>query len=618
MKLNFRTQLLLPSIVALSLMVVVSLVVFLNLNSLLDNSFWVRHTYKVISQGEELLSYMIDQETGMRGYAVSGDDEFLEPYISGSEKFGKLITDLKQTVNDNPRQVSRLNEVEKIAREWQSKVAEGFIELRRNVKSGEVARGQLKELISSGVGKKEMDSFRKMVAGSGLSNAAQDQIVLNIINMETGLRGFLLNNDENYLEPYDQGRVNLQGSLNRYNVSSGIRDAANHWIENYAEEAIKINRKAMESASMSDFYAEFNKKLGKQYMDRLRGTIKEFGDEEKALLIEREANETSTASATKMILIISTIIAIIVSVLVLMTIIKRVMNIVGSVVSGVDSISSASQQISSTSQQMSQGANEQASSTEEVSSSMEEMAANIQQNTDNAQQTDKIALKAAKDVQETSEAVNQTVTSMKAITEKISIIGEIARQTNILALNAAVEAARAGEHGKGFAVVAAEVRKLAERSQAAASEINQVSRSSVDVAEKSGKLLAEIVPDIQKTAKLVQEISAASTEQNSGAEQVNSAVQQLNQVTQQNAAASEEMATSSEELASQADQLRELIGFFEIGQRTSFANRSKVNLNTIKAAPQQYTSSKQTNKTGVNLDLKNNEMDKDFEEFTNY
>ena len=618
MKLNFRTQLLLPSIVALSLMVVVSLVVFLNLNSLLDNSFWVRHTYKVISQGEELLSYMIDQETGMRGYAVSGDDEFLEPYISGSEKFGKLITDLKQTVNDNPRQVSRLNEVEKIAREWQSKVAEGFIELRRNVKSGEVARGQLKELISSGVGKKEMDSFRKMVAGSGLSNAAQDQIVLNIINMETGLRGFLLNNDENYLEPYDQGRVNLQGSLNRYNVSSGIRDAANHWIENYAEEAIKINRKAMESASMSDFYAEFNKKLGKQYMDRLRGTIKEFGDEEKALLIEREANENSTASATKMILIISTIIAIIVSVLVLMTIIKRVMNIVGSVVSGVDSISSASQQISSTSQQMSQGANEQASSTEEVSSSMEEMAANIQQNTDNAQQTDKIALKAAKDVQETSEAVNQTVTSMKAITEKISIIGEIARQTNILALNAAVEAARAGEHGKGFAVVAAEVRKLAERSQAAASEINQVSRSSVDVAEKSGKLLAEIVPDIQKTAKLVQEISAASTEQNSGAEQVNSAVQQLNQVTQQNAAASEEMATSSEELASQADQLRELIGFFEIGQRTSFANRSKVNLNTIKAAPQQYTSSKQTNKTGVNLDLKNNEMDKDFEEFTNY
>jgi len=253
----------------------------------------------------------------------------------------------------------------------------------------------------------------------------------------------------------------------------------------------------------------------------------------------------------------------------------KLKDIVANVMSGAENISSASFQMSSSSQEMSQGANEQASSAEEVSSSMEEMAANIQQNTDNAQQTEKIALKAADDVLEGSKAVNQTVESMKDIASKITIIGEIARQTNILALNAAVEAARAGEHGKGFAVVAAEVRKLAERSQAAAAEIDQVSKSSVDVAEKSGKLLADIVPDIQKTAKLVQEISAASIEQNSGADQVNNAIQQLNQVTQQNAASSEEMATSSEELSSQAEQLTELISFFNIGNSGQVKRKKK-------------------------------------------
>ncbi len=229
-----------------------------------------------------------------------------------------------------------------------------------------------------------------------------------------------------------------------------------------------------------------------------------------------------------------------------------------------DNVASGSEQLSAGAQQMSQGTTEQAASTEEASSSIEEMNATIRQNADNAMQTEKIALKSSSDAQESGRAVNDAVIAMKQIAEKISIIEEIARQTNLLALNAAIEAARAGEHGKGFAVVAAEVRKLAERSQTAAAEIGQLSGSSVEVAERAGSMLAKLVPDIQKTAELVQEISASSKEQAGGADQINGAIQQLNQVVQQNAGASEEMASTAEELSSQADQLRNTIAFFKV------------------------------------------------------
>lgn len=228
-------------------------------------------------------------------------------------------------------------------------------------------------------------------------------------------------------------------------------------------------------------------------------------------------------------------------------------------------VAAASQSISTASIQVSKGASAQAAAAEEASSSMEEMVSNIKQNADNAQQTDKIANKSAKDAQESGKSVLEAVSAMKEIANKISIIEEIARQTNLLALNAAIEAARAGEHGKGFAVVAAEVRKLAERSQKAAAEINQLSSTTLRVSEKSGEMLDKLVPDIQRTAELVQEISAASKEQDTGAEQINKALQQLEKVIQQNASASEEMASTTEELTGQSDQLVSALGFFHTG-----------------------------------------------------
>ncbi|NEI73834.1 HAMP domain-containing protein [Rhizobium lusitanum] len=246
--------------------------------------------------------------------------------------------------------------------------------------------------------------------------------------------------------------------------------------------------------------------------------------------------------------------------------IERLRGVVADALSASDNVSSGSQQLSAGSEQLSQGATEQASSAEEASASMEEMAANIKQNADNAAQTEKIARQSAKDAEISGQAVDRAVNAMRTIAEKISIVQEIARQTDLLALNAAVEAARAGEHGRGFAVVASEVRKLAERSQAAAAEISSLSGETVTVATEAGEMLTRLVPDIRKTAELVAEISAACREQDIGASQINEAIQQLDKVTQQNAGASEEMSATSEELAAQAEELQASIAFFKVEQ----------------------------------------------------
>lgn len=255
--------------------------------------------------------------------------------------------------------------------------------------------------------------------------------------------------------------------------------------------------------------------------------------------------------------------------------VQRLTAVVGDVMSAADNVAAGSREMSTGSETMSQGATEQAASAEEASSSMEQMSANIKQSAENAQQTEKIATKSAEDAEIGGKAVAETVVAMKEIAGKISIIEEIARQTNMLALNAAIEAARAGEHGKGFAVVASEVRKLAERSQVAAGEISKLSSTSVEVAEKAGEMLSAILPNIRKTADLVQEITAASREQDAGADQINQAIQELDKVIQQNASAAEEMASTAEELAAQSQQLQSTIGFFRIGDaKSSRMNRA--------------------------------------------
>ncbi len=238
--------------------------------------------------------------------------------------------------------------------------------------------------------------------------------------------------------------------------------------------------------------------------------------------------------------------------------------IIANIISAADNVAAASDQISSSSLQLSQGASEQAATVEEVSATMEQIGANVEQNAEKSQQTEKISVSSLQSIKAVSQGAAMTVTSTNTIAEKIKVVNDIAFQTNILALNAAVEAARAGDHGRGFAVVAAEVRKLSERSKVAADEISVLSRNSQQLAEESGSKMSDMLPEVEKTTQLVQEISASSFEQNNGVTQVNNSIQQLNSVTQQNAASSEEMSSSAEMLSSQAQQLKELIAFFQI------------------------------------------------------
>ncbi|QTA79574.1 Methyl-accepting chemotaxis receptor protein, double cache and HAMP domains-containing [Desulfonema limicola] len=317
------------------------------------------------------------------------------------------------------------------------------------------------------------------------------------------------------------------------------------------------------------------------------------------------------------------------------TMILKLKEVIGEIQAGASHIVSASFQLSSASSQIAEGASQQAAAIEEISASMEQMTANISQTADNARQTEHKSLKAVNDIGKSKQVVHETLNAMKQIAQEISIISEIAKKTDLIAINTAVEASRAGEHGKGFSTVAHEVRKLSEKTQKAASRIDKISQSSIKIAETSGALLEKIVPEIQITHQLVQEISAACIEQDSGSNQVNDSVYQLNMVVQQNAASSEQMAASAKELADQSERLSEIISFFKLKEEEADEELSQESQKLIEAFIEKLKKheSKEKKKrimtnmvqtesqkpgSNINKDIKIEMMDKDKEAFEEF
>jgi methyl-accepting chemotaxis protein len=335
--------------------------------------------------------------------------------------------------------------------------------------------------------------------------------------------------------------------------------------ESFEAATVKVNdlvRQGKDAEVKAAVVGSWNKEY-EPYVANLRHLVQHNVDQGK----ESSANNTKLTDLVELTMFVVMASALLMSLLIAWLISRSVLRVFSSVETSSDSVAIGIQQISASSIQLAQGASEQASNLEEISSSVEELASTIQQNADNASQTEKIASKSAVDAQGGGQAVRKTVQAMKDISERVVVIQEIARQTNLLSLNAAIEAARAGEHGRGFAVVANEVQKLADRSQSAAREIETLSRDSLIIADEAGNMLDQLVPDIQRTADLVTEIHAASTEQSSGVAQINAAVQQLNTVVQGNASNAEELASTSEEIAAQGEGMRESVVFLKTGKR---------------------------------------------------
>lgn len=714
-KLGLRSKILIGISIPLLLLVILGGVSMYNLRLIVTTSGWVDHTYNVLAEASKILGSAVDMETGMRGYLLAGKEGFLDPYKGGETSTYATIASLKETVSDNPKQVKRLDDMESVLKEWQEKVTEPTIALRREIGDAKTMN-DMAHLVGEARGKVYFDKFRSqiatfiereenlMVKRQKDAEASYDvehlrqtsewvnhthlvireamKIVAAAVDMETGMRGYLLAGKEEFLDPYNNGEkqfynlvAELQQTVNdnpaQVQLLKETRSTIRQWQDNVTEPTIALRGEIGDAKTMDDMADLIGEARGKQYFDKFRGLIGDFTEEEAGLIVVRQDANHATVKKTNTTIIACTLIAAVIGLFAgffisrdiqrqvggepvdiakiarevadgnlmvkmsdgektgilaaLAEMVDKLKEIVGEVQSASDNVASGSQELSSSSEEMSQGATEQAAAAEEASSSMEQMAANIRQNADNAMQTEKIAIKSAEDAQTGGESVAKTLSAMREIAGKISIIEEIARQTNLLALNAAIEAARAGEHGKGFAVVAAEVRKLAERSQHAAAEISELSGSSVEVAEQAGEMLSKMVPDIQRTAELVQEISAASKEQDAGAEQVNKAIMQLDQVIQQNASASEEMASTSEELSAQAGQLQDVMAFFKIdlkrkGQRTGQRVTTAERVTTKPALPPAQKESKVykvSGGRGLDLDMggDNEKLDEQFERF---
>ncbi|MGR6327728.1 CHASE3 domain-containing protein [Sphingomonas sp. XXL09] len=526
------------------------------------------HTSKVIATANQLVTDMVDQETGYRGYLVSGNQAFLKPYHDGWDGFARAWSDVKSLTSDNPVQQTRLEDIRRLAASWHNDVAEKTIRIMADPRQRETARA----MEASGTGKAAMDQLRarvgEMVATENALLAERQRaqaaafatintaILIGMIASVLAAFGIGILMTRTIARPIAMltgglARLAEPLTLQRRDEIGRMQGSVAAVEGAFDQMSSVLNAVSLgdTSVGMSQRFGGLSDQLGSN-LDALRSNFEGIARVAESIaggdltIDHRPLSDKDRLGRA------------------LATMVERLRGVVGEATTAAQNVAAGSQQLSASSEQVSQGATEQAAAAEEASASMEQMAANVKQNADNAAQTEKIARQSSQDAEQSGAAVQRAVIAMRTIAEKIGIVQEIARQTDLLALNAAVEAARAGEHGRGFAVVAAEVRKLAERSQTAATEISGMSSDTVTAASEAGEMLIKLVPDIRRTAELVAEISAACREQDIGASQINEAIQQLDAVTQQNASASDQISATSEQLAGQAEELQESIAYF--------------------------------------------------------
>ena len=524
--------------ILLAMTLCVNVVIYTKQNEVHETTAINEHTYKVIAASNKLVEAMVNQETGFRGYLLTGDRAYLAPYVQGEADFARGMTEARTLTADNPAQQARLADIATLAARWRSDVAERGIALMADPATQAAARASVTE----GQGKALMDGLRtrvgQVIATENTLLAARQASQVAAFTTIT--------------------RAILGGMIVGLIAAIGVGILMTRAIARPLERATALLG-AIADPIATDRRDEIGRIEGsvrgvEAAFDEFSRVVSTLAQGDLTARMERDFGGKSSAFGAT-----------------IMGMADRLRSVIGDANGAAQNVATASQQLSSSSEQVSQGATEQAAATEEASASMEQMAANIRQNADNAAQTEKLVRQSSQDAEASGVAVTRAVDAIRTIVERIAIVQEIARQTDLLALNAAVEAARAGEHGRGFAVVAAEVRKLAERSQSAAGEIGGMSGETMDAARQAGDMLTRLVPDIRRTTELVAEISAACREQDIGAAQVNQALQQLDQVMQQNAAAAEQISATSEELASRAGELEDSIAYFQADTRPTKA-----------------------------------------------